>query len=242
MIDKILSLANSESVRLGESFKELLNKELCLGMTRYVCRFGTLSDGHEKITNAQRYYQAIREMWNYANSIAETKCVALEAQADLLDAKEMSVAAETESQSLRALVAVTRAERKLTSALVMIEDQMRCLDEFNKVRLELKDEIQTKYPNGIEQSEHDNWVAVAEYRAKNRSISHNQNLTHVPLDPITKAEIGLQLDAPEMTAWLSGLEKDAIQQLSGGNLSKFIAIAKQHQAKQIENSAPCETL
>lgn len=241
-LDKVLQYTDSATVQLTDEFKDLISKELVLGQTRYMCRYGTLSDGHERITKAQIYYGAIKEMWTIRTNMIQMKALALKEQASLLDAQEKMETAKTEQEKLRAQADLMLAEQGLANCLVSVQDQTRMLDEYNRVRLELKDEIQAKYPNGIEQAEQDNWSAVAEYRAKNRSVMHNQSLNHVPLDPLKKAELGLQLDAPEMTSWLSGLEKEAILQIANGNISKFIAMAKQHQAKQIGEAPPCETL
>ena len=41
LYDEILKLADDNTVQLALSFKEGLNKDLSLGMTRYVCRYGT---------------------------------------------------------------------------------------------------------------------------------------------------------------------------------------------------------
>ena len=61
--EKILEMAEDERIKLAEGFKGLLHTELMFGQSMYLCRYGTLSDGHEKFTDAQKYYQAIREMW-----------------------------------------------------------------------------------------------------------------------------------------------------------------------------------
>lgn len=211
--DKILELTGDERVELGASFKELLHKELCLGMTRYVCRYGTLSDGHEKITDAQRYYQAIKEMYGRAHEIRSQRANAMEAQADLLDANDLVERAKTKQEKLRAEASQMRAHDRLVSSLVQVEDSLRQLDEFNKVRLELKASVQAQYPNGIEQAEEDNWVAVAKYRGLKRKLGYPEQLNHVPLEPTKKAQLSIDMHAPEMGAWLALQDSDKFEKV-----------------------------
>lgn len=199
--DKILSLASDEKVELGSSFKELMHKELCLGMTRYVCRYGTLGDGFEVVTDAQRYYQAIKEMWTRAGTIEELKAKAMEAQADLIDADLELIDCQYRPTRLRVEAKKIRALSALTSALVQTEDTLRQLDEFNKVRLELKEKVQTKYPEGIEQAEPDHWRAVARYRALKETPGMARELmTNIPMPLEEKARLGMEYKRPDMIA------------------------------------------
>jgi len=202
MIENILKITSDERVELGVQMKELLNKELCLGMTRWVCRHGTLSDGFEKITPAQKYYQAIREVYNLSNNIRGNKAQALKAHADLLDAQEALALAEKPSQKLRAEADVMIATDRIAYLLVHVEDQMRQLDEFYKVYKELQPEVRAKYPEGIEQAEEDNWQAVAQYRLIKAQTPdlHKADMAAVPLPYETKAKYGLQFQRPDMMA------------------------------------------
>jgi hypothetical protein len=222
--DKLIELTSDERVELGTSFKELLHKELCLGMTRYVCRYGTLSDGHEKLTDAQRYYQAIREMYNRAHEVQSQKAAAMEAQADLLDAEEDLARAINTPAKLRAEAAIMRAHGRLVTSLVTVEDILRQLDEFNKVRLELKKSVQAQYPEGIEQAEEDNWKAVMKYRHLKRSLGYGPELTHVPLAPEVKAQLGFELGRPELTAWLAIQDEKKALQLIQQEEQKHVAL------------------
>jgi hypothetical protein len=193
-IDKILALSGDDRVKLGDEFKSLLHTHLVLGQTRWVCRYGTLSDGHEKITPAQRYYQAIKEMYALSQNIKNVKAQALIAEADHLDAKAELIAAVKQSDKLRADAKIMMAETKLMNCLVTIEDQLRMLDEYNTIRLELKTEVETKYPEGIEQAEKDNWMAVYHYRMyKSQTPGLAKEVTsNVPLPQDLKAELGAQ--------------------------------------------------
>jgi len=191
-LEKIERLTNNEDIKLAGELRDLLNTELVLTQTRYVCRYGTLSDGHEKITDAQRYYQAIRELYNIRGSIMSNKALALEAQADLLDAREMPNT--TEAEKLRKKAAILKADEELLRLLVTIEDLTRMLDEYNKVRLELMPIVRAKYPNGIEEAEPDNWEAVYNYRMireKNPRLAA-ERVDNVPLPPDKKAELGFK--------------------------------------------------
>jgi hypothetical protein len=213
--EKVLELVDSEQVELATSFKSLLHKELVLGQTRWVCRYGTLSDGHEKITDAHRYYQAIKEMYALSGSIRLQKASAMLAQADLLDAQELEAQATKASDKLRAQGKALQAQEQMLTALVTIEDQLRMLDEYDKVRLELKPIVQAQYPQGIEQAERDNWLAVAEYRMLKQQVPGNapERLDNVPLDPLTKAQYGLHAGRMDAIAPLLVGKKELVAQL-----------------------------
>lgn len=199
--DKLMSLLEDDKVGLASSFKELINKELCLGQTRYLCRNGTLSDGHEKITDSQRYYQAIKEMYYLGSNIRSQKALAMMAQADVLDAQDDLQAASKKSEKLRAEGKLMQAHERLIGCLVTVEDQMRMLDEYNKIRQELGPQVKAQYPEGIEQAELDNWTAVAEYRAMKRSVGFAEPMTNLPLPKEEKVRIGIALNQPDMLAW-----------------------------------------
>jgi hypothetical protein len=199
--EKVLKLANDEKVIFGCNLKDLLHKKLTLGQTRYVCRYGTLSEGHEKITDSQRYFQAIKEMWYLANNMQTQKAHAMVAQADLMDAEEAVATLSKDgkpSDLIRAESALLMAQTKLTNALVTIEDQTRCLDEYNKIRLELEPIVEAQYPEGIEQAEHDNWRAVAQYRLTKNPMSQ---LDNIPLPALEKAQFGELYGRPDAAAW-----------------------------------------
>lgn len=221
--DKIVELVDNDTVKLADSFKDLLHTELMLGQSRHVCRYGTLSDGHERITDAQRYYAAIKEMWNRATSIEDCKVSAMRAQADLIDAQEALGQAKTTSSKLRAQADVLSAQSRLKHALIGAEDTLRQLDEFNRVRLELMPIVKAKYPEGIEQAEPDNWEAVARYRVGIEQITHTpQMLRHIPLEQIHKAKLAIELGNGELGAWLVADKGKEIKELAGNNPVKYI--------------------
>ena len=198
--DKIIDLTKDTRVELGSGYSKLLDTWLQLGMSRYVCRNGTLSDSQEVILPVKRYTQAIKEMYYLASNIKAQKALAMEAQADLMDANEELKMAVGNSDRLRAEAKKIKAESKLESALVTIQDQMRMLDEFNKVREELEPEVTSKY-SCIEDAEKDHWESVAKYRHLKKQMGYSENLTHVPLDMDSKATLGLELQSPDLMAW-----------------------------------------
>lgn len=185
-----------------------------MGQSRYTCRYGTLSDGHERITEAQRYYASIKEAYTRAQTLKGYKIEAMLAQADLIEAQENLEKAVAPSEKLRAEASILAAQLKLENSLVNAEDTMRQLDEFNKVRLELQDAVRAQYPQGIEQAEADSWAAVARHRAVIENITHvPQNLRHIPLAPVDKALLGIETGKSELMAWLAIAKPENLKQL-----------------------------
>lgn len=198
--ERVLELSADSRVELSKGFKDLLHKELCLGMTRYVCRYGTLGEGHEKILDSQRYYQAIKEAYSLSLNMPIFKAQAMEAQADILDAQEELATATKESAKLRLQAKIDLAQGRLLGALVTAEDQIRQLDEFTKVINELQDSVRAKYPLGIEQAEQDHWETIARYRIeKEHKKQFGQvSLDNIPLNPEYKAYLGLANNRKDM--------------------------------------------
>lgn len=230
--DKILEISSDDRVELASSFKDLIHKKLCLGQTRYTCRYGTLSEGHGKITPAQRYYQAIKEMWSISKNIKHQKVMAKRAQADLLDAQTATEQAKTGGDRLRAEAAIDEASMKLIDALVNVEDAMRMLDEYNKVREELEAEVDAKYPLGIEQAEQDNWIATYEWE---KLRGNEKESWRIPLPPEVKGQLGLEYKCIESLAPLivtHKLEFESIPNEDVDKPRKFLELITQ--PKQIE--------
>lgn len=238
--------ADSENVKSGLSYSDLIGKQFVLGQTRYVCRWGTLSDGHEKITDSQRYRQALKEAYGISKNIKLNKILAMKAEADRLEAQDNldkllgKWKKPTESEILRAKAYVQEAEEKLNTALDNITDQLRMLDEYEKVRRELEPEVLSKYPGGIEQSEKDDWSAVLEYRTKVAKVNRDTMPHYVPMDPVSKAEFGVQTKNPELTAWLEVSEKKVINELCGGNVKVALDMHREYvknlEQKQMQGS------
>lgn len=220
--NEVLNIAENDVVGIGVKFGDLINKELVLGMPAYVCEHGTLSDGHEHITPAARYYQAIKEMYYVSNAIIENKALALDAQANLIDAEEELTLATKESEKLRAQSKILKAKQGLIKALVGAKDSLRQLNAFNKVRLQLEAEVKAKYPEGIEQAQPDIWKSVAEYRSLLRLNGHNVNLTHIPLEQKEKAKLGMITKNRDLCAWYVTENIQKINEQYDGNVDKFL--------------------
>lgn len=189
IFEKVFDLTSDDRLNIRLDLKNLINKELALGMTRYVCRNGTLGDGFEKLTDSQKYYQSIRECYGRANEMARCRANSKKAYADYLDAKVALEKAETLTDRLRAEAAVELAELSAFELTVTAEDTMRQFDEFNKVRMELMGSVRRQYPEGIEQAEPDNWRAVMRYRL----MQGSHDIQAVPLPMEEKAAIGAQM-------------------------------------------------
>lgn len=191
--DKILQIANSDVVNKGIDLpKVYLHKWLVLGQTEHVCKYGTLSDGHEKITASQRYAQALKEWYYLSVNIRSQRSIAKRAQADLLDAQDELKQAETAQDILRAEADLDDAQTRLLSSLVSIEDQMRMVRVYEAEAKSLSGLVEGQYPEGIEQAEEDNWKAVLEYRMMKERVQGmaRESTSNIPLSPQTKAELG----------------------------------------------------
>lgn len=212
-----------ELVDLALSFKDTqLHKWLVLSQTRYVCRNGTLSDGHDKITPSQRYSQAIKEMYFIARSILLEEALEKEAKAELLQVdREASMNGNLDEVCLlKRQARAIRAELKLSEAKVNMSDKLRMLDEYNKVRLELEPEVVAKYPEGIEQAEEDNWKAIAKLkniRSQTPGLGREM-MTNVPLPQDEKFKLGLEYERPDMMAPLIVSDERKALQLGGSKL------------------------
>jgi hypothetical protein len=204
-------------------------------VTKYVCRYGTLSDGHDKITESQIYYQAIREAYQRAQTMRDYKCVALESQADQMDALNLLEQSVNKSDKLRAEAKLIRATASLQNSLVQAEDCKRQMDEFLLVVSELQESIRAKYPNGIEQAEPDNWKAVAEYKAAMQEITGiSQHLNHLPMPQKIKASLGIDLGKPEMVAWYATEKK--LTDRSPDGISASLKLEKKPNEKLLDDT------
>ena len=200
--DKLLELTASDTIQLAGEFRNSIGKELVLGQTRYMCRNGTLSAGHEIVSDSATYYQAIKEMHTLASNMRNMRAQAKINQAKIIRAqKKLDAAVELEDK-LEAEGELAMAQEALFGNLSTCEDQTRMLDEYNKIRLELKPIIDAKYPEGIEQAEKDRWTAVLKHRIIQRQAGLQQHLTHVPMDKETAARIGYETGNVDLISWL----------------------------------------
>lgn len=206
---KILEITDGAPIELSDELSALLNKELCLGMTRHVCRYGTLGDGFEKYTPAQKYYQAVKECYVRSCELRRMRAQAKELAADLIDAQShMDALGDMAAVQfkLRAESKLERAQLDLSSCLVNIQDTLRQFDEFKKVALELRDTVRAQYPEGIEQAEVDNWKTVMVSRiGLQKGV---EELKSIPLDFETKYLIGRETGRLDITMPIQLLEPE----------------------------------
>lgn len=228
--DRLIELANSKEVAEGVGLPEIqLHKWLVLGQTDYLCEHGTLSDGHEKFTPAQKYAQSLRELYNISLSVKQYEASAMIAKADFIDGEAILAAAGTDSEKLRAKAQILKAQTALLSSLVQVEDATRMLRFYSRASAVLKPIVEQQYPGGIETAEQDNWEAVALYRLEKEKTPGlaRERLDHLPLPPERKAVIG----------YASG-RHDAIAPLMIVNPARCEEIARimssSHESKKLE--------
>jgi hypothetical protein len=194
--DKIVEIANSKEVLEGVELPKVhLHKWLVLGQTDYLCENGTLSDGHEKLTDAQKYAQALRELYYISFGIQEAECTAMIAQADILEAEEEIADAAKyghKADEIRAQAKLKRAKSVMVRCAVEVEDRSRMAKFYYKKIHELKPTVEAKYPGGIEQAEQDNWETVAMYRLEKEKTPGlaKERMDHIPLPAERKAILG----------------------------------------------------
>lgn len=193
--DKIIQLTSSKEIQDGADLpKVYLHKWLCLGQTEYVCANGTLGDGFEKLTDSQKYAQAIKELYSVSVSIKSNQAQAKRAKADLIDAVDLIESATKSSDKLRAEASKEEAETRLYTLLVSIEDQMRQAKVYHRCISVLGPSVEAQYPGGIEQAEPDNWATVFQYRMQKGRVPGlaTPQIDNIPLDTATKAALGYQ--------------------------------------------------
>lgn len=219
--DKLLELTDSDTIQLAGEFRNSIGKELVLGQTDFMCRNGTLSAGHEKLTDSQRYYQAIKEMHTLAGNMRMMRAQAMINQAKIIRAQRKLEASTDQADQLEAQGELAIAQESLFANLVTVEDQTRMLNSYNNVRLELKESVEAKYPLGIEQAERDNWEAVIRHRIIQRHAGFPERLTHVPMDKETATKIGLETGMLDMTAWMNVTDQNKMAELSHDHVAKL---------------------
>lgn len=197
----LIELTGSKDGGLLEEFRTLLGKEFTLGMSRYVCRYGTLSESFEKLTDSQKFYQATKEAYVRVCEMKRMHSRAKKSYADFLDAKVALEKATTESERLRAEANLEDAELSAYELLMSAKDTERQLDEFLKIRSELANKVRTKYPEGLEQAEPDDWRRVGEYRILRQSVTKSDtDARSVPLSQESKQDLALIFNRKDLLA------------------------------------------
>lgn len=236
---KILELSrDGETVKLANKFKKQTRTHLKLGMSDWVIKYGSLSDGHLNLTDAQRYYGAINHQWTIYQEIGGNEVRAIKAQADLIDAKKRLKFWRhwwRKSYRLRTEALILQCERSISNILLMIEDQRRQWNAFNEVREELKDKVETRYPLGYEQAEEDNWIAVAEFKHMAEKTTKKENMRNVPLPPLLKAKLGYKYARYDMIAPLYVSDREGYKVLNQQH-EKLAIEAKKVAKKMLEQT------
>ena len=223
--DTLVGLINDERIDAGLATNKDLGVKFCLSMTRYAWRYGTLSEGHERITDAQRYFAANREIYSISNGLEEQRFAAMTAKADLLEAEAMPT--ETEVQKLRAAAAIGQAKARIRRALDNCQDALRGLDEMCRVKNELEAAVMAKYPQGIEQAEPDNWRAIAEYRiAKQLPGQAPYPLDSIPMPAEHKARLGAHYGRPDAMAALAIANSQALTALPSATVTSISKVSE----------------
>lgn len=220
--DKIIQLTSSEEVKKGYELPKIqLHKWLVLGQTRYLCENGTLSDGHDKFTDAQKYAQALKEYYFLALNIKTQRAQAKIAMADYIEAEEAIKTSSSPATRLRYEGKKEIAETQLASCLTTVEDQMRMLHFYIEKCNELGPKVEQQYPNGIEQAEMDNWIAVAKYR---NIVKDPQGMKNLPLPVEVKAQLGISMDRLDMIAPLMIEKENDIRKLPTGSVNEYLGL------------------
>lgn len=185
-IQALIKLDKDERVKEGQELRSLLRKDFTLGMTRYVCRNGTLGEGHECLTLAEKYAQSCREYYTRAFEASTQSAQAKKFYASYLKAKDKyEQAYETGGAAARleAEAEMELAQLSLMRAEDNAKDLMDQLDEFRKVMHELRPKFREMYPEGVEQAEPDNWQNRLSYR-----MSVGKEVQSIPLPEKEKRE------------------------------------------------------
>jgi len=230
--DQIVELTKADEVTLSQSFQNELDTELYFGMSNYVIKNGALSEGFEFLDDTARYYQAKREMWNLSNAIRDNETNAMEAKADLMDAEEELENAKKDSDKIRAEAKIRRAKNRLMNSLIQTKEASRQLKAFNEVRQELAPIVKAKYKS-IEDYEPERWEKVLRYRIEKRKAGYTENISHVPLDALTKAKVGIQTGQKDATFYLKYKEQAALNALAHGDVNELVEIMEEQ--KQIKD-------
>lgn len=212
-LETITEIKDRPNVQEGLNLLEEVNKKLVLGQTKYMCKHGTLSDGHDYYSNAQRYFQAIREAYRVSTNIHESYCAAMEAQANRIDAQEAWNVAKTPQECLRAEAKFKRAEAQLKELTLNVQNRIKMLEAYQEVIHELGPEMDERYPEGIEQAQEDLW---SDLFVGKMLKDPKARIDNIPLDPVTKAKLGLKWNRWDSAAQLvvQKLERGEIKDLT----------------------------
>ena len=190
--EEILKVAGDELVELSSKFYDDWGTKLRLGHTDWLIENSMVrGESHEKYTPAHTYFASVRELYTRSVSMEDRTCMAMEAQADLLDALEAEKTAEKPSEKLRVKAKIKRAECQLKNSLISIKDlkqEMKCLYAIMKRHEPL---IEKLYQCDIEKAQPDMWKAVMTAR-----LLRGDDIKNVPLPLEQKAVLSAEANDP----------------------------------------------
>jgi len=155
-------------------------------------------DGHDRFTPAHTYFSCIRELYVRRYSIMDRECVAMEAQANLMDGRDDLEKAERDSDRLRAKAKIRRAESILSGSLIAIRDLKKEMSKLHEIMLRHEPLVEKLYGCDIERAQEDIYKSI--YTAK---LISGEPIRGIPLPSDQKALLGAQYDRPEAgVQWL----------------------------------------
>jgi hypothetical protein len=165
-------------------------------MSKWVCRHGTLGEGHENGFDVGLVYpQALREIYNRLFEVSRHVANVKKSKAKLIRAQRALQGATNEADKLDAEANLELANLEMMSAYDCAVDLKAQLDEFQAVANELQDEFRKKYPEGLEQAQPIVWKKVLHYR-----LMTNIDPKPIPLPQEQKANIGAESGRMDLIA------------------------------------------
>lgn len=236
--EEIVALAGDELVGLSKEFEAEWGKKLRLGHTDWVIQKDLLGEGHGHFIPASAYFQSVLELFSRSNAISEREAQAMEAQADLLDAKDKLDKAETDSEKLRAKAKLKRAEAQLGSLLIQIKDVRREMQVLHDMMKRLEPEVKAKYGCDIEKAQYDIWLSRYRYAAAKGDRLDNKPL---PLDDKLKIGMskGRDRDVMALADAQVGYERDWEERLKKVETKKSDdTLLSNSERKEVRNPEP----
>jgi len=215
----------TDSSLVKESFGFQDHPWLQTNHSDHMVEHGILSEGHDHVTAAQRYKQCYRELYSRANSAINQEVQKLRAKADLLKAEHELENAKEPWDEINAEADILDAKHKLATTEFSIKEKEREMRKFNEIRLQLKPEMDRRYPKGVEQAERDIWLANVHLKLKRNP---KERIENTPLSPEDKAMIGMEYHREDTMAALivrhlderNRLKPKALQPKPRGTLEK----------------------
>jgi hypothetical protein len=236
-LEQVEQISASDLVTSSAEFaNKHINKWLHIHQTKYVTLYGTLSDGHGRITAAQIYSGALREAYSTAQSIETCAINAKRAYAKMLKAQDQINKAENEWDKIQAECDLLEAEKAMEGQRLNAESLKYMLEAHTEVINKLGPSVTAQY-SSFEASEKDNWMQTAKYWNDEKKSGYIKQMQSLPLDPMSKAKLGIETHNPEMTLWLKHSDPrfNSIAEGSAENLVKLIDNHANGNIEQFQN-------